>query len=86
MKLLFKTLSLVVSVLGGILASAVFKQVWKVVAGEEDAPEATSPEYDTKEVLFAAALQGAIFGLVKAAVERSGAKGVQKVTGVHPGT
>ncbi|MDQ3885879.1 MAG: DUF4235 domain-containing protein [Actinomycetota bacterium] len=86
MTLLFKTLSLIVSVLGGVLAGAVFKQVWKAVAGEEDAPEATSPEYDTKNVLFAAALQGAIIGVVKAAVERSGAKGIQKVTGVHPGT
>lgn len=63
----------------------VFKQVWKVISGGEDAPEATSPEYGTKEVLIAAMVQGAIFGAVKAAVDRAGAKGIQKVTGTHPG-
>ena len=29
--------------------------------------------------------QGAIFGLVKAAVDRGGAQGFQKLTGVWPG-
>ena len=42
--------------LGGILAGAVFKKVWAVVFGEEEVPEATSPEYSTKEVLVAAAV------------------------------
>ena len=50
MKMLYRSLSLVVSVLGGILAGAVFKKVWAVVSGEEEAPEATSPDYSTKEV------------------------------------
>ena len=85
MKLLYKPLGLLVSVLGGILAGAVFKQVWKVVSGGEDAPEATSPEYSTKEVLIAALVQGALFGAVKAAVDRAGAKGFKKVTGADPG-
>jgi hypothetical protein len=84
-KLLYKPLGLLVSVLGGILAGVVFKQVWKVVAGGEDAPEATSPEYGTKEVLLAAAIQGALFGAVKAAVDRAGANGFKKITGADPG-
>jgi len=84
-KLLYKPLGLLVSVLGGILAGAVFKQVWKVASGGEDAPEATSPEYSTKEVLIAALVQGAIFGAVKAAIDRAGAKGFKKVTGADPG-
>ena len=37
------------------------------------------------EVLAAAALQGAIFAVVKAAVDRGGAVGVQKLTGEWPG-
>lgn len=85
MNLLYKPLGLLVSVLGGILASAVFKKVWAVVSDEEEAPEATSPEYGTKEVLLAAAIQGAIFGCVKAAVDRAGAKGFKKLTGTDPG-
>lgn len=83
MKLLYKPLSLLIGVLGGMLASTLFKQVWKLVSGEEDAPEATSPEYGTREVLTAALLQGAIFGVVKAAVNRAGAKSYRKVTGKH---
>jgi len=35
--------------------------------------------------VFAAALQGAIFGLVKAAVDRGAAEGTRKVPGVWPG-
>jgi hypothetical protein len=49
--MLYRPLSLVVSVLGGILAGAVFKKVWALVSGEEEAPEATSPGYSTQEVL-----------------------------------
>jgi hypothetical protein len=52
---------------------------------EEEAPEATSPDYSTKEVLIAAAVQGAIFAVVKAAVDRAGAKGLKKITGTDPG-
>jgi predicted metal-dependent enzyme (double-stranded beta helix superfamily) len=85
MKLVYKPLSLLVGVLGGIVAGAVFKQVWKVVAGEEDAPQATDEDRSWGEVLTAAALQGAVFAFVKAAVDRAGAKGVQKLTGSWPG-
>ena len=38
--MLYRPLSLVVSVLGGILAGAVFKKMWALVSGEEEAPEA----------------------------------------------
>ena len=85
MKLLSRPLSLLVSVLGGILAGAVFKKVWAAVSGEEEAPEATSAEYSTQEVLVAAAIQGAIFAVVKAAVDRAGAKGIKKITGTDSG-
>ena len=84
-KLIYRPLGVIFSVLGGVLASTVFKQIWKLVADEEDAPHAKESEYGWKQILPAAALQGAIFGLVKAAVDRSGAKGFEKLTGVWPG-
>ena len=62
-----------------------FKQVWKRVSDEEDAPKATESEYGWSEVLPAAAIQGAIFALVKAAVDRGGAIGFRKLTGIWPG-
>jgi hypothetical protein len=85
MKLLYKPLGIAFGVLGGILAGSLFKQIWKRVADEEDAPKATERERGWGEVLPAAALQGAIFALVKAAVDRGGAQGFEKLTGAWPG-
>ena len=50
-----------------MLAGAIFKQVWKVAFNEDDAPKATDADRGWREILLAATLQGAIFGLVKAA-------------------
>jgi predicted metal-dependent enzyme (double-stranded beta helix superfamily) len=85
MTLLYKPLSLLISVLGGILAGAAFKQLWKLTAGEDDAPDADDFDRTWREVLIAAAVQGAVFGLVKAATQRAGASGVRKMTGKWPG-
>lgn len=84
-KLLYKPLSILVSVLSGIIAGNIFKRVWKLVAREEEAPTATDPRRGWPEVLTAAALQGAIFAVVRAAVDRGAAEGTRKVTGVWPG-
>jgi len=84
-KLLYKAVTTVVSVLSGMLAGAIFKRVWRVAAGEEEAPTATDIRRGWHEVLTAAALQGAIFALVRAAVNRATAEGARKLTGVWPG-
>ncbi|MFD8494536.1 DUF4235 domain-containing protein [Amycolatopsis sp. NPDC059657] len=82
--LLYKPLSLVVSGLGGVLASMAFKQIWKRVSGEEEAPNATDRDFGWGQVIIAAAAQGAIFGAVKAATDRAGAIGYKKATGDWP--
>jgi hypothetical protein len=41
-KALYKLLSLATSVVGGIVAGAIFKRLWKVTAGEDEAPTATA--------------------------------------------
>jgi Protein of unknown function (DUF4235) len=84
-KVLYKPLGILFGVLGGILAGTIFKQVWKKVSGEEEAPDALQSEYGWREILPAAALQGALFGLVKAVVDRGGAQGFSKLTGIWPG-
>jgi hypothetical protein len=84
-KLLYKPVGMLVSVLGGVVAGAIFKRVWKVAAREEDAPKATDAQRGWREILLAAALQGAIFAVVKAAVDRGAAEGTRRVTGVWPG-
>jgi predicted metal-dependent enzyme (double-stranded beta helix superfamily) len=83
--LLYKPVGMLVSALGGVLAGAIFKRVWKITAQEDDAPKATDARRGWREILLAAALQGAIFALVKAAVDRAAAEATRKVTGVWPG-
>jgi hypothetical protein len=84
-KLLYRPLGIAFSVLGGLLAGAVFKQIWKRIADEDESPKALESEYGWREILPAAALQGTIFGLVKAVVDRGGARGFERLTGVWPG-
>ena len=85
MKLIYRPLSLVASVLGGLAASMVFKKLWKAIAGEDDAPTADQPDRSWKEVATAAALQGAVTGGVGALVSRGSMRGFEKATGVWPG-
>jgi hypothetical protein len=85
-KLLYKPFGLVFSVLGGIVAGAVFKRLWRAVAHEEDSPSATDRQKSWREVVLAAAAQGAVFGGVKAAIDRAGATGFARVTGIWPGS
>jgi hypothetical protein len=82
---LYKPIGMLVSVAGGIAANAVFRRVWKRVTGDEQAPYATDRDHTWREVLLAAAAQGVIFGVVKAAIDRGGATGFSKITGAWPG-
>lgn len=82
--MLYRPVSLVVSVASGVLAGMLFKRVWRAVAGEDEAPSAISEEYGWGEVIAAAALQGAITAAVKAAMDRGGAAGIRRLTGSWP--
>jgi hypothetical protein len=84
-KLFYRPFGLLLGMLAGLLAGTIFKQMWKRVSDNEDPPKPKESEYGWKELLAAAAVQGAVFGLVKAAVDRSGARAFEKVTGAWPG-
>jgi Protein of unknown function (DUF4235) len=84
-KALYTPISILFSVLGGVVAGTIFKQIWKRISHEEEAPGALESEYGWREVLPAAAAQGLAFGAVKAVIQRGGAKGFERVTGVWPG-
>ena len=84
-KLAYRPVGIVASIAAGAIASAVFKQIWKRVADEEDAPDALQSEYGIGQILLAAILQGAIFAAVKALIDRGGARGFQRLTGSWPG-
>ena len=86
-KWLYRPVGLASSMLAGVVASAVFRQVWKRVAhgAEADPPRPLESEYPLKEILAAAAVQGIIFSVVRALVDRGGARAFERVTGSWPG-
>jgi hypothetical protein len=84
-KFLYRPMGLVASIVGGMLAGALFKQMWKRVADEDDAPKPSQPNRSWREIIPAAALEGAVFGAVKAATDRGGLKAFEKATGVWAG-
>jgi hypothetical protein len=86
-KILYRPVGIGSSVVAGLVAGQVFKQVWKHAApgDQDDAPKALESEYTWNQVLIAAAIQGAIFAIVKAAVSRGGARAFERWTGEWPG-
>lgn len=86
-KILYRPVGLVSSVLGGLLANTIFKQVWqRATPGDQpDPPGALETEYPLRQILIAAALQGAIFALVKTIIDRGGARAFERWTGEWPG-
>jgi hypothetical protein len=63
----------------------VFKQIWKRVDDNDAAaPNPKDLHRSVREVLIAAVIQGAFFGLVKAAVDRAGATGYRALTHEDP--
>jgi nitrate reductase gamma subunit len=74
----YKPIGMIFSILGGVLANIVFGQVWKRISDAPTPPNATDEDYTTRQVLMAAVLQGALFGLVKSAVDRAGMRAVKR--------
>jgi len=84
-KLMYEPVALVASVIGGMLASALFGRIWRALAGKRNVPQAMDQATTWAAILPAAALHGVIFGVVKALVDRASAKEFQRLTGLWPG-
>jgi hypothetical protein len=84
-KLLYRSVNLIASMFGGLLAGLIFKGIWKIIGQGDDAPKPTDERRGWGEVLLAATLQGAIFAVVKAAFDRGAAEATRKLTGISPG-
>jgi hypothetical protein len=84
-KALYMPLSIASSVSGGLLAGALFTQIWKrVKEPDQEPPDPKDLDRSGREALAAAALQGLVFGLVRAAVDRATAHGYRAVTQQSP--
>ncbi|MEO5873500.1 MAG: DUF4235 domain-containing protein [Streptosporangiaceae bacterium] len=83
--MIYRGLSLLFGSLGGMLAGKVFALIWQKASGQDEPPRPDDQDFNWRQILIAATLQGAVFGLVRAAVQRAGAQDVRKVTGSWPG-
>jgi hypothetical protein len=80
----YQLVSVASGILGGVLAGAVFTQIWRLLAGADHAPQPSQLDREMREVLVAGAIQGAVAGLVRAVLGRVTAKGYRQVTGHAP--
>jgi hypothetical protein len=81
----YQAVDLIAGMVGGLVAGLIFERAWSAIGHGGDAPKATDEQRHWREILLAAGLQGAIFALVKAAVDRGLAEGTRKLTGIWPG-
>ena len=70
----YKPVGVLMGLAAGTVAGVIFRQVWKLTAGDGDAPSATDEDRRW----------GEIFAVVRAAVDRGGAVGVRRLTGHWP--
>ncbi|MFE9600361.1 DUF4235 domain-containing protein [Streptomyces hokutonensis] len=82
--LVYQPVGLVLGVVSGALAGRAFRATWKAIRHEEDAPDPLDRDRGWGEILFAAALQGALFAVARSAADRTGAKAIERSTGVWP--
>jgi hypothetical protein len=84
MKLIYKPFGIIFGIIAGLLSTRIFDAIWARFDDEEP-PNATTKEATTGKVLGAAVLQGVVFSGTRAAVDRWGAKGFYRLTGLWPG-
>jgi len=85
MKLLYKPFAIIAALVATRAAGAIFKRLWAVLAKETEMPQALEQHRGWTEVVAAGLLKGAVFGGVRALVDRSFANEYFRRTGVWPG-
>ncbi len=86
-KMLCRPFALVLGTAGGLVAARVSEEVWMRASHHHrrHAPAPLESQYNVRQILVAAAVHGAVFGVVKAGIDRAGARAFQRRTGEWPG-
>jgi hypothetical protein len=84
MKILYKPFGIIAALIGGRIATAIFKAVWARI-DEEEPPKPTTEDASFPKVVGAAVLEAATMAGVGAVVERGGARAFHHLTGIWPG-
>uniref|UniRef100_A0A5Q5CMF6 DUF4235 domain-containing protein n=1 Tax=Mycobacterium sp. (strain JLS) TaxID=164757 RepID=A0A5Q5CMF6_MYCSJ len=84
-KTMYKPLALASSIGGGLIAGKIFSQIWQLAnpAGTKP-PDPEDLQSSMKEIFVAAAIQGLIVGVVRAALARGQAKGFAALANENP--
>jgi hypothetical protein len=83
-----KFLFMPVSILGGVLAGVITKQIFEFIWGrvsKEEAPEVEHREISWAPLLVALAVEGAIFKITRGLVDRGSRIAFERATGSWPG-
>jgi len=84
MKLAYKPFGILIGILAGLLSKRIFNLLWGLI-DEEEPPKPKTAETTWTKLIIASALQAVTFKVTRAAVDRAGAKGYERLTGVWPG-
>jgi hypothetical protein len=80
MKLLYKPFAIIAGLVASRAAGAIFRRLWTFLSKETEMPQALEQSRGWTKVVVAAMLKGAVFGGVKALVDRTS----QRATSVEP--
>jgi hypothetical protein len=83
-----KVLFIPVSIIGGLIAGAISRKILDQVWGlfdDEEPPDSKHQEIDWGKLVIAAALQGAIFRVMKEATDHYSRRAFYRTTGSWPG-
>lgn len=81
----YKPFTMVSGLLAGVVANALFKQVWTRAAKDARVPDPSDPLETWGRLVLAAALEGVTFALVKVIADRGAASMFSRTTGTWPG-
>jgi hypothetical protein len=84
MKILFLPLSLLGGLVAGIIGKQLFRRVWSLIDREEP-PEPEHRDVSWRKLIAALMLEGAIFRATRGAVDKATREAFSRLTGSWPG-